>query len=41
MGQLFAQDVRENPCAHLQIQIAKLHTFKIMLKRWIVERSFA
>jgi len=44
VGQPFAQGVREILGAHVQVQIAKrseLHTFKVMPKRWIVERSFA
>ncbi|MCW5617762.1 MAG: IS5 family transposase [Nitrosomonas sp.] len=44
VGQPFAQGVREILGEHVQVQIAKrseLHTFKVMPKRWIVERSFA
>ncbi len=44
IGQPFAQDAREILGAHVQVQIAKhseLHTFKVIPKRWIVERSFA
>ena len=44
VGQPFAQSVREALGAHVSVQIAKrseLHTFKVMPKRWIVERSFA
>jgi len=44
VGQPFAQGVREILGAHVQVQIAKrseLHTFKVMPKRWIVERSSA
>ncbi|SCZ87175.1 transposase (fragment) [Nitrosomonas mobilis] len=36
--------MREILDAHVQVQITKrnkLHTFKVMPKRWIVERSFA
>jgi transposase len=43
-GQPFAQGVRDILGEHVTVQIAKrseLHTFKIMPKRWIVERSFA
>lgn len=43
-GQPFAQGVREALGEHVTVQIAKrseLHTFKVMPKRWIVERSFA
>jgi transposase len=44
MGQPFAQGVKAIVGEHLTVQIAKrseLHTFKVMPKRWIVERSFA
>ena len=44
VGQPFAQGVQEILGAHVAVQIAKrseLHTFKVMPKRWIVERSFA
>lgn len=44
VGQPFAQCVRELLGEHVTVQIAKrseLHTFKVMPKRWIVERSFA
>ena len=44
VGQPFAQGVRETLGKHVTVQIAKrseLHTFKVMPKRWIVERSFA
>lgn len=44
VGQPFAQGVRDILGEHVQVQIAKrseLHTFKVMPKRWIVERSFA
>jgi transposase len=43
-GQPFAQGVRDIPGEHVTVQIAKkseLHTFKVMPKRWIGERSFA
>lgn len=43
-GEPFAQGVRETLGEHVTVQIAKrseLHTFKVMPKRWIVERSFA
>ena len=44
VGQPFAQGVREILGKNVTVQIAKrneLHTFKVMPKRWIVERSFA
>lgn len=44
VGQPFAQCVRDTLGQHVTVQIAKrseLHTFKVMPKRWIVERSFA
>ncbi|HNO76352.1 MAG TPA: transposase [Nitrosomonas mobilis] len=44
VGQPFAQGAREIPGAHVQVQIAKrceLYTFKVMPKRWTVERSLA
>lgn len=44
VGQPFAQGVREVLGDHVTVQIAKrsqLHTFKVMPKRWVVERSFA
>jgi transposase len=43
-GEPFAQDVRTTLGESVTVQIAKrneLHTFKVMPKRWIVERSFA
>lgn len=43
-GDPFAQGVRDALGGHVVVQIAKrseLHTFKVMPKRWIVERSFA
>lgn len=44
VGQPFAQGVQEILGGHVTVQIAKrseLHTFEVMPKRWIVERSFA
>jgi transposase len=44
VGQPFAQGVREILGERVTVQIAKrseLHTFKVMPKRWVVERSFA
>ena len=44
VGQPFAQGVRDTLGKHITVQIAKRsepHTFKIMPKRWVVERSFA
>jgi transposase len=44
VGQPFAQGVRGILGEHVTVQIAKrseLHTFKVMPKRWVVERSFA
>ena len=44
VGQPFAQGVRDTLGEHVTVQIAKgseLHTFKVMPKRWVVERSFA
>ena len=44
VGQPFAHGVRDTLGQHVTVQIAKrseLHTFKVMPKRWIVERSFA
>lgn len=43
-GQPFAQGVQEILGGHVTVQVAKrseLHTFKVMPKRWIVERNFA
>ena len=43
-GQPFAQGVKDILGEHVTVQIAKrseLHTFKVMPKRWVVERSFA
>ena len=44
VGEPFAQGVRETLGEHVTVQIARrseLHTFKVMPKRWVVERSFA
>jgi transposase len=44
VGEPFAQGVRDILGEHITVQIAKRnerHTFKVMPKRWIVERSFA
>ena len=44
VGQPFAQGVCEILGERVTVQIAKrseLHTFKVMPKRWVVERSFA
>lgn len=44
IGQPFARGVKEILGEHVTVQIAKrseLHTFKVMPKRWVVERSFA
>jgi transposase len=44
VGKPFAQGVKDILAEHVTVQIAKrseLHTFKVMPKRWIVERSFA
>ena len=44
VGQPFAQGVQGTLGEHVTVQIAKrseLHTFKVMPKRWVVERSFA
>lgn len=43
-GAPFAQGVKDILGEHVTVQIAKrseLHTFKVMPKRWVVERSFA
>ena len=43
-GEPFAQGVRDILGKHVMVQVAKrseLHTFKVMPKRWVVERSFA
>ncbi len=43
VGQSFKQGVQEMLSKHLTVQITKrsaLHTFKVMPKRWVVERSF-
>lgn len=44
VGEPFALGVKAILGEHVSVQIAKrseLHTFKVMPKRWIVERSFA
>ena len=44
VGRPFAQSVQTILGEHVKVQIAKrseLHKFKVMPKRWIVERSFA
>ncbi len=44
VGKPFAQGVQEILGGHVTVQIAKrneLRTFKVMPRRWIVERSFA
>jgi transposase len=44
VGEPFAQGVREALGEHVTVQIAKrseLHTFAVIPKRWVVERSFA
>nr|WP_305728122.1 IS5 family transposase [Nitrosomonas eutropha] len=44
VGQPFVQSVKDILGEHMTVQIAKrseLHTFKVIPKRWIVERSFA
>jgi transposase len=44
VGRPFAQGVSEILGGHVTVQIAKrseLHTFKVIPKRWVVERSFA
>ena len=43
-GAPFAQAVKDILGEHVTVQIAKrseLHGFKVMPKRWVVERSFA
>ncbi len=43
-GKPFAQGVRQALGEHVTVQIAKrseLHTFAVIPKRWVVERSFA
>ena len=43
-GQPFAQGIKDILGQDVTVQIAKpseLHTFKVMPKRWVVERSFA
>ena len=44
VGQPFEQGVKAPVGEHVTVQIAKrseLHTFKVMPKRWVVERGFA
>lgn len=44
VGEPFAQGVRDILGESTRVEIAKrseLHTFKVMPKRWVVERSFA
>lgn len=44
VGQPFEEGVQEILGRHVTVQIAKrseLHTFKVIPKRWVVERSFA
>ena len=44
VGEPFAQGVRDILGQNVTVQIAKrseLHTFKVMPRRWVVERSFA
>jgi transposase len=44
VGQPFALGVQEILGGYVTVQIAKrskLHTFKVLPKRWVVERSFA
>lgn len=44
VGQPFAEGVKGILGEHVAVQIAKrseLHTFKVIPKRWVVERSFA
>lgn len=44
VGKPFALGVQEILGEHVTVQIAKrseLHAFKVMLQRWVVERSFA
>ena len=44
VGRPFVQGAQEILGEHITVQIAKrseLHSFKVMPKRWIVERSFA
>ena len=43
-GEPFAQGVRDILGKHVMVQVAKrseLHTFKVMPKRWVVERTHA
>jgi transposase len=44
VGKPFADGVKQRLGAHVTVQIAKrdeLHSFRVMPKRWVVERSFA
>jgi transposase len=44
VGEAFAQGLREALGEHVTVQIVKrseLHTFAVIPKRWVVERSFA
>lgn len=44
VGQPFADSVKETLSKAVTVQIAKrseLHTFAVIPKRWVVERSFA
>jgi transposase len=44
VGKPFAQGVQDILGGHVTVQTAKpteLHTFKVMLRRWVMERSFA
>nr|WP_156920078.1 IS5 family transposase [Comamonas composti] len=44
VGEPFANEVKKILGAHVTVQIAKrdeLHSFRVMPKRWVVERSFA
>jgi len=44
VGEPFAQGLREALGEHVTVQIVKrseLHTFAVIPKRWVVERSFA
>ena len=44
VGEPFAKGVCKILGEHVTVQVAKrseLHTFKVMPKRWVVERSFA
>lgn len=44
VGEPFANGVKEQLGEHVTVQVArrdKLHSFKVMPQRWVVERSFA